>query len=64
MSRDRVEVDPPVKCCVCGHRTPRAQVFDLGRGPVVVGWCDFDWRRWVVDQQDQVVPVFLSLVSS
>lgn len=31
-------------CTACGHRATRVEDLD----GVLVGWCDFDWQRWVV----------------
>ncbi|MHB8185889.1 MAG: hypothetical protein ACYDDU_07330 [Dermatophilaceae bacterium] len=61
MSDERQELGQPVRCCVCGHLTPRGQVIHLGRDePVIVGWCDFDWQRWAVQWAREVGPIYLA----
>lgn len=64
MTSDRVDLDAPAACCVCGHLTPRGQVLDGMAAPVtnrpdriVVGWCDLDWQRYVVRWEREAGPL-------
>lgn len=64
MTGDRVALDEPAPCCVCGHLTPRGQVIDglskprTGRPDrIVVGWCDLDWQRYVVRWAREAAPL-------
>lgn len=44
MRRRLTEIEQPKPCCVCGNPTHRGDEI-VG---VVVPWCDFDWRTYVV----------------
>lgn len=64
MRSDRVALDSPAACCVCGHQTTRGQVLDGTAAPrtdrpdrIFVGWCDLDWQRYVIRWEREARPL-------